>query len=72
MMHRTTAPWGLSRLSQDGRVSGSVSARTFRYSYDDSAGKGVDIYILGMFLSRLNALSPISLTSQILVSVPHT
>ncbi|KAI0322089.1 serine protease [Amylostereum chailletii] len=43
---QTNAPWGLSRISQDVRVQGSVSSLTFTYRYDSSAGTGVDIYIL--------------------------
>lgn len=44
---RGSAPWGLQRVSQDARVSGSASARTFTYTYDDTAlGRGVDVYVV--------------------------
>ncbi|KAL1616502.1 hypothetical protein SLS54_008405 [Diplodia seriata] len=34
---RGSAPWGLQRISQTAKVSGSASARTFTYTYDDAA-----------------------------------
>ncbi|KKY16598.1 putative peptidase s8 s53 subtilisin kexin sedolisin [Diplodia seriata] len=41
---RGSAPWGLQRISQTAKVSGSASARTFTYTYDDAAlGSGVDV-----------------------------
>ncbi|KAI0744997.1 serine protease [Earliella scabrosa] len=44
---QTNAPWGLARLSQPARLSNqNTSALTFSYTYDDSAGEGVDIYIV--------------------------
>ncbi|KAH8105570.1 serine protease [Phellopilus nigrolimitatus] len=44
---QTNAPWGLSRISQDERLSYQVpGALTFSYRYDSSAEYGVDIYIL--------------------------
>jgi len=43
---QTNAPWGLGRISQTGRLSSqSTTALTYTYTYDDSAGRGVDIYI---------------------------
>ncbi|OMP81743.1 Cuticle-degrading protease [Diplodia seriata] len=44
---RGSAPWGLQRISQTAKVSGSASARTFTYTYDDAAlGSGVDVYVV--------------------------
>lgn len=44
---RIDAPWGLQRISHREPV-GSTSdfALDYTYNYDDSAGKGVDIYII--------------------------
>ncbi|EJD39856.1 subtilisin-like protein [Auricularia subglabra TFB-10046 SS5] len=40
---QTDAPWGLGRLSSDGRLSGSATALNYTYTYDDSAtGEGVE------------------------------
>ncbi|RXW13658.1 hypothetical protein EST38_g12201 [Candolleomyces aberdarensis] len=41
---QTDAPWGLGRLSSQKKLDSSRS--TFEYTYDDSAGAGVDIYII--------------------------
>ncbi|KAH7058640.1 subtilisin-like protease, partial [Macrophomina phaseolina] len=44
---RGSAPWGLQRISQSGRVSGTASARTFTYTYADTQlGRGVDVYVV--------------------------
>lgn len=44
---RSNAPWGLSRISQNGAVSGGdASALDYSYSYDDTAGEGVDVYVV--------------------------
>ncbi|KAF4311653.1 putative serine protease protein [Botryosphaeria dothidea] len=44
---RGSAPWGLQRISQSARVSGTVSARTFTYTYSDTQlGRGVDVYVV--------------------------
>ncbi|KAB2574152.1 putative serine protease protein [Lasiodiplodia theobromae] len=44
---RGSAPWGLQRVSQSSRVSGSASSRSFTYTYDDTAlGRGVDVYVV--------------------------
>lgn len=41
------APWGLQRISQrDPIQGGSASQTNFDYTFDDSAGRGVDIYIV--------------------------
>ncbi|KAM6496408.1 serine protease [Amanita muscaria] len=42
------APWGLERISQPNPVhaTGDPNSLTFSYTYDSSAGKGVDIYVL--------------------------
>ncbi|OJD33738.1 peptidase s8 s53 subtilisin kexin sedolisin protein [Diplodia corticola] len=52
---RGSAPWGLQRISQTARVSGSASARTYTYTYDDTAlGRGVDVYVVdtGIYTSH--------------------
>ncbi|KAF9523111.1 serine protease [Crepidotus variabilis] len=43
---QTNAPWGISRISSTAKLSGSVSSLTFSYTYDDTAGSGVDIYLV--------------------------
>ncbi|KAF9041515.1 serine protease [Panaeolus papilionaceus] len=44
---QTNAPWGLQRISQRAKLSGtSTTALTYTYNYDSSAGSGVDIYIV--------------------------
>ncbi|KAG5637821.1 hypothetical protein H0H81_003092 [Sphagnurus paluster] len=44
---QNNAPWGLARLSQSSRLtSQNTNSLSFSYTYDDSAGSGVDIYIL--------------------------
>ncbi|KAF8645749.1 hypothetical protein AX16_007616 [Volvariella volvacea WC 439] len=44
---QTNAPWGLGRISQDGRLSNqNAAALTFTYTYDNSAGAGVDVYVV--------------------------
>ncbi|KZV97049.1 subtilisin-like protein, partial [Exidia glandulosa HHB12029] len=41
------APWGLQRISQAARMNRSDDrAVNFRYTYDEAAGRGVDIYII--------------------------
>ncbi|KAI0322111.1 serine protease [Amylostereum chailletii] len=45
---QTNAPWGLSRISKDGKVQGSAASLNYQYKYDSSAGNGVDIYIMGI------------------------
>ncbi|KAM6493475.1 serine protease [Amanita muscaria] len=49
---QTTAPWGLERISQVGPVqvgSRNSESLTYSYTYDQSAGKGVDIYVIGIY-----------------------
>ncbi|KAI0361573.1 serine protease [Trametes cingulata] len=44
---QTNAPWGLQRISQTAKLSKQdTSALTYTYTYDSSAGSGVDIYIV--------------------------
>ncbi|TFK21493.1 serine protease [Coprinopsis marcescibilis] len=44
---QTNAPWGLGRLSQRARLTNqNTGALTYTYTYDDTAGAGVDIYVL--------------------------
>ncbi|EOD44577.1 putative peptidase s8 s53 subtilisin kexin sedolisin protein [Neofusicoccum parvum UCRNP2] len=54
---RTTAPWGLQRISQAETISSSKSttARTYTYTYSDTdLGDGVDVYIIdtGIYVSH--------------------
>jgi hypothetical protein len=45
---RNDAPWHLQRINQDDTLSdNSVDNNERPYTYDSSAGAGVDIYILG-------------------------
>ncbi|KAG5651131.1 hypothetical protein H0H81_009764 [Sphagnurus paluster] len=47
MATQTNAPWGLARLSSVSKLTNQdTSALTYSYTYDDSAGAGVDIYIV--------------------------
>ena len=53
---RTNAPWGLARISQNGRLANqNPNALTFTYRYDSSAGAGVDIYVIGGFFTTYNS-----------------
>ncbi|KAJ3483614.1 hypothetical protein NLI96_g6193 [Meripilus lineatus] len=52
---QTNAPWGLSRISQNARLTNQNSAAlTFTYKYDSTAGTGVDIYVVdtGVYTSH--------------------
>ncbi|KAL0948477.1 hypothetical protein HGRIS_011046 [Hohenbuehelia grisea] len=41
------APWGLSRLSSTEKIAGSdVGGLNYKYTYDDKAGEGVDVYVI--------------------------
>ncbi|KAH6901640.1 serine protease [Coprinopsis sp. MPI-PUGE-AT-0042] len=45
---QTNAPWGLSRVAQKAKLaSSSTTALTYQYTYDTTAGAGVDIYQFG-------------------------
>ena len=47
---RTNAPWGLQRISQSARLANqNPNTLSFTYTFDPSAGQGVDIFIVGMF-----------------------
>ncbi|GLB42669.1 putative peptidase S8 family protein [Lyophyllum shimeji] len=47
METQTDAPWGLSRLSSNAKLTNQdTSALTYSYTYDAAAGTGVDIYII--------------------------
>ncbi|KIM41100.1 hypothetical protein M413DRAFT_445822 [Hebeloma cylindrosporum] len=57
MMHtmttQTNAPWGLSRLSSNTRLANQdTNALSFSYTFDGSAGSGVDIYVVGVLTSH--------------------
>ncbi|KAJ2926093.1 hypothetical protein H1R20_g11006, partial [Candolleomyces eurysporus] len=44
---QTNAPWGLQRITQAGALSSTNTAGlNYNFTYDDSAGQGVDIYIV--------------------------
>ncbi|EAU82190.1 serine protease [Coprinopsis cinerea okayama7 len=44
---QSNAPWGLGRLNQAGRLANQATGSlAFNFTYDDSAGAGVDIYVL--------------------------
>lgn len=46
----TRATWGLERVSTDGKVERDIGqgigSRTYSYTSDDSAGEGVDVYVI--------------------------
>ena len=49
MATQTDAPWGLQRISSVPKIASTdTSALTYTYTYDESAGTGVDVYIVGM------------------------
>ncbi|KAI9888648.1 MAG: hypothetical protein M1814_006588 [Vezdaea aestivalis] len=54
---RVNSPWGLQRLSSQGRVSGDASTVSFTYNFDSdgSLGAGVDIYILDTGVNTAHA-----------------
>ncbi|TFK41179.1 serine protease [Crucibulum laeve] len=55
MVTQTNAPWGLQRVSQDAKLTSTdTSALTYIYTYDASAGAGVDIYVVdtGIYTSH--------------------
>ncbi|KAJ3565687.1 hypothetical protein NP233_g7471 [Leucocoprinus birnbaumii] len=70
---QTNAPWGLSRLSSSSRLSNQdTSALTFSYTYDASAGSGVDIFYRRHWcFHKPLYYNPISHTSNILLHT-HT
>jgi len=55
MTTQTDAPWGLSRISSTTKLANqNTSALTFSYTFDASAGSGVDIYVVdtGVFTAH--------------------
>ena len=48
---RTDATWGLGRISSVNRLTGSDQDLNFTYKYENSAGVGAVVYVIGMFLS---------------------
>ena len=59
---RSDAPWHLQRINRDARLyepDRGPDYLKWQYSYDSSAGAGVDIYVLGEgFFDRLPQLLP--------------
>ncbi len=56
MSRRTNATWGLQRISQATEPTDqNTGDLTFTYTYDDSAGEGVDIYVVdtGIFTNHV-------------------
>jgi len=53
---QTNAPWGLSRISSRNKLpeGSDPKASNYEYRYDDSAGEGVDVYVIdtGIFISH--------------------
>jgi len=45
---QTNAPWGLQRISSNASLPAGSRANTlaFTYNFDDTAGKGVDVYVV--------------------------
>lgn len=67
--HRTDAPWGIARISQNARLSDqNTGALTFTYRSDSSAGAGVDIYVVGTYTIKLPIPSDYNVPLQTLVS----
>jgi cerevisin len=47
---RHNAPWGLERISSRTSIADKDPyTATFTYTYDSTAGKGVDVYVLGAY-----------------------
>lgn len=64
--YRTNAPWGLARVCQTNKLDGSESSLTYSYTYDDTAGKGVDIYVLdaGIYTDHVSQTGDFSTALQ--------
>lgn len=45
---QSNAPWGLQRVSTAAKLPAGSRANSlaFTYSFDDTAGKGVDVYVI--------------------------
>ncbi|TFK21494.1 subtilisin-like protein [Coprinopsis marcescibilis] len=44
---QSNAPWGLQRITQSGPLANQIPyALTYNYNYDDTAGVGVDVYVV--------------------------
>jgi len=45
---QTNAPWGLQRVSSEGKLPAGSRANSlaFAYNFDDAAGQGVDVYVI--------------------------
>lgn len=57
LVAQTDAPWGLQRISQLNPLRYSdITALDYTYTYDDSAGAGVDIYIVDSGISLTHAV----------------
>ncbi|KAG5640906.1 hypothetical protein DXG03_006680 [Asterophora parasitica] len=68
---QTNAPWGLSRISQKAKLANqNANALTFSYTYDNSAGSGVDVYVVGEYPISLTCMTSLTRAAvQILVSL---
>ncbi|KAG6906196.1 hypothetical protein DXG01_015267 [Tephrocybe rancida] len=50
---QTNAPWGLSRLSNVNKHGNTdANALNFWYAYDSTAGAGVDIYVISVYIAH--------------------
>ena len=50
VFYRGDAPWGLARISSEGRLTGESDADLdFEYKYDSTGGAGTVVYVIGMF-----------------------
>ena len=50
-LDRTDATWGLGRITSQEKLTGGPDELIYTYKYDSTAGSGVDVYIIGVFLS---------------------
>jgi cerevisin len=48
VLQQSNAPWGLARLAQDAPLdpNSDPTKLNFQYTFDDTAGKGVDVYVV--------------------------
>lgn len=57
LVTQTDAIWNLQRISQAAKLaSTNTTARNYTYTYDDSAGEGVDIYVVDSGMCLLGRL----------------
>ena len=50
LLYRTNATWGLGRISSNTKLGNQdVSALTFSYDYDETAGANSNVFLIGAY-----------------------